>query len=194
MKPLALHSAIVSVLSRAVEVFSWQLQLREPLAVDTSQLSNLPLEVDRWQGREIPVEGGGEEMLDADFNVQRLYLHPIGRIIWLYVGYYGTERGGRLEHTSWICYPSNGWKILSRQVVDELGGELAQVNEMMVEKAGERLGHRIESGRAGGSWVSLSTPLVKGGDESAARSQLIAFAREIVPLLQRHWPSEATAS
>lgn len=213
------HTAFVIALSLAVGAFSWQLQLRQPLAMDTSRLGRLPFAVDRWSGADIPMQGSVEEMLNADFNIQRVYLHPVGGRIWLYVGYYGTERGGRPEHTPWVCYPSNGWKILRRSVIDDLGGELTRVNEILVEKDGERrlvhfwyqssrragmlgefdqawerLWNRVESGRADGSLVRLSTRLQSADDERTARLQMIAFGRRIVPLLQMHWPAEASTS
>jgi len=69
---------------------SWVLLLQEPLAVDTRALAELPLRVGDWAGVEILLDTGVEEILDADFNLQRSYLHPLGDLVWLYVGYYGT--------------------------------------------------------------------------------------------------------
>lgn len=200
----------------AAGVFGWMIQLREPLRVDAEGLTLLPLGVDTWSGRDLEMEGGVEEMLDADFHVNRAYVHRFGDIVWFYLGYYGTERGGRPEHTPWACYPSNGWEIVSRGVVD-VTPEI-RANELVVEKDGHRrmvffwyqshrrsgmLGgfdqavdrflSRLQAGRADGSLVRLSTPLEVGG-ESAARGRLGAFGREIAPSLVEHWPSEARAS
>jgi EpsI family protein len=214
-------SAGLTVLLVACGALAWSFQLRPPLAVDTTPLSGLPLRVGSWQGAEESVQSGVEEMLAADFNLQRSYLHPVGGIVWLYVGYYGTERGGRPEHTPWACYPSNGWSILDPVEVLVDPGTRRRANEVVVEKDGqrrlvhfwyrssrrsgmlggfgqavERVLSRILTGRADGSLVRLSAPLDASvdGDRAQARSRLISFGQLLVPLLSEHWPSERPAS
>jgi EpsI family protein len=163
---------------------------------------------------------GVVEMLDADFHVQRAYTHPLGDLVWLYVGYYGTERGGRPEHTPWMCYPSNGWTIVRSDVVTAVslvGGEIIRANELLVEKNGERrlvhfwyqnhrktgmvggfdqaverLVSRLRFGRADGSLVRLSTPMRPGEEVESARTRLQALEREVVAPLQTQWPTEDT--
>jgi EpsI family protein len=210
-------SAGLTVLLVACGALAWSFQLRPALAVDTTPLSGLPLRVGSWQGAEESVQSGVEEMLAADFNLQRSYVHPVGGPVWLYVGYYGTERGGRPEHTPWACYPSNGWAILERGeiLVDPEADRSA--NEIVVEKDGERrLVHfwyqssrrtgmlgtfdqaveralgRILTGRADGSLVRVSAPMPTG-DETMARSRLISFEQLLIPLLTEHWPQEQMA-
>ncbi len=60
---------------------------------------------------EIPLAENVESMLRADFNVQRAFLHPLGDVVWLYIGYYGTDRGGTPEHTPPQCYRAHGWSL-----------------------------------------------------------------------------------
>jgi EpsI family protein len=203
----------------AFGAFSWLVQLRDPLAVDTHALAAIPLELEEWRGQDVAMESGVEEMLDADFNLQRAYWHPVGDLVWLYVGYYGTERGGRPEHTPWACYPSNGWTIVRYDVVDAVdlpGHPLVRANELLVEKGGDRvlvhfwyqnhrksgmlggldqaLEHfvsRIRHGRADGSLVRLSTPIRAGEDDASARLRLRSLSRALASPLERHWPNEA---
>ncbi len=210
--------AVLVPLLIAFGALSWFLQQREPLAVQANTLAGLPLEIAGWRGRDIAMDSGVEQMLAADFNLQRVYVGPFGDFVWLYVGYYGTERGGRPEHTPWVCYPSNGWTIVRHGVVDEVArtpDDIVRANELVVEKAGERrLVHfwyqshrrtgmlggfdqaverfvsRIRSGRADGSLVRLSTPIASGEDEGIARARLRALARELLEPLQEHWPRE----
>ncbi len=197
---------------------SWLLLLQEPLEVDTRRLAELPLAVPPWVGTTIEMDSGVEDILAADFNLQRAYVHPLGDLVWLYVGYYGTERGGHPEHTPWQCYPAAGWEIVRHEVIEAVdlpGLGTIRGNELLVEKAPERrlvifwyqsarssgmLGgfdqtfdrflSRISLGRADGSLVRLSTPIERGEQEATARARLRSFAREIVPLLESHWPSE----
>jgi EpsI family protein len=194
---------------------AWTFQLRPALEVDASALERLPTELAGWSGRDIPVESTVERMLRADFNLQRAYRREPGQVIWLYLGYYGTERGGRPEHAPQVCYPSAGWTILEERpaVVADRGGDL-RVNELVVENQGERrlvyfwyhshrrsglrgdfelaldrLQGRLLTGRADGALVRLSTPLDAGG-KTAARTRLAGFASQLDPLLTQHWPTE----
>lgn len=196
---------------------SWRLYLRPEFAVDYGRLSDLPLALGDWQGHEIPVEDGVARMLAADFNLQRVYITRAEDLVWLYVGYYGTQRGGRPEHTPWACYPSNGWEILRSEVVrvDDTG---RRANELLVEREGsrrlvhfwyrshqrsgmlgpveqalDRLRGRVVDGRADGALLRLSTPLDEGVDEAAARSRLISFGRTVEPAIAERWPSERGA-
>ena len=59
--------------------------------------------------------------LRADFNLQRAYTGPAGSLIWLYLGYYGTDRGGRPEHTPRGCYTGAGWGIEQARTFDVRG-------------------------------------------------------------------------
>ncbi len=202
-----------------VGVVSWRIHLRTPLEVEATSLAELPLQIDLWRGEEIPLRSGIEEMLDADYNLQRTYVHPLGGVVWLYVGYYGTTRGGRPEHTPWLCYPSNGWKIMRRDIVTLRRDERLRASEIVVEKGGERrlvhfwyqsyrragmlggfdqalerLRNQLLEGRADGSLVRLSAPIAGPEEEASARARLISFSREIVPLLRQHWPRERPRS
>ncbi len=212
-------TAFLALVVLAVGAVSWQVYLRTPLAVRAESLAEIPNLIDRWQGEDLEVESDIAEMLDADFNVQRVYQHPVGGFVWLYVGYYGTERGGRPEHTPWACYPSNGWNILRKSVIELAPGGDLRANEILVEREGEkrlvhfwyqsyrregmlgdidqaieRLRNRVMEGRADGSLVRLSTPLDVHDSEDIARVRLKQFAASLVPHLREHWPEELAAS
>jgi EpsI family protein len=212
-----LERASIAVMVPVLVAFgalSWFVQLREPLEVDARVLDEIPLQLEQWRGYDIAMDSGVEEMLAADYNLQRAYVHALGDQVWLYVGYYGTERGGRPEHTPWQCYPSNGWAIIRRDVVKT--GE-NRANELVVERGGdrrlvhfwyqshhkrgmlggfdqavERFVSRIRFGRADGSLVRLSTPIRSDEDESTARSRLRSLGRLVVAPLERYWPKEAS--
>lgn len=196
----------------------WWLHLRPNLESDPTTVEAIPIEMQDWSGRDIPLSAGVEIMLRADSQLQRMYENPDGEIVWVYVGYYGTKRGGRPEHTPWVCYPSAGWEIerkselaLSIPLEPE---EDARINEILVERDGERrlvhfwyathrstaiasefgltldhvAGRVSADGRADGALVRISTPVGGRGLESA-RKRLEAFAIPLVPEIERHWPS-----
>jgi len=197
---------------------AWWLQLRPALHVDYAPLGTLPLRLGSWSGEAVPLDSGIERMLDADFNLQRAYWSPErDQIVWLYVGYYGTRRGGRPEHLPSECYPSAGWTIERAQTVAIDPARDFRANEYVVSQRGRRrlvhfwyrssrrtgmldglslaldhLGGRLRGERADGALVRLSTPL-EPGRETAARARLLAFARDLEPLLAERWPREFSA-
>jgi EpsI family protein len=195
--------------------FAWFLELRPPLEVDAHALRGLPPELQDWRAREVPLGETVEGILHADVNVQREYVGPQGDRVWLYVGYYGTARGGHPEHTPEVCYPAFGWRIVRQRTIPLNGTSGLRATEYLVEKDGRRdlvqvwyrsyrqtgmlggldmrldhfLGH-LHSGRADGALVRVSTT-IQGNDEEAARSRLNAFATAFDSQLAAHWPSES---
>ena len=199
----------------AVGVLGWSLGLRAPLEPDVVPLANLPLQIGAWRALdETPLDEAVETELRADLNLQRSYYGPVNAPVWLYIGYYGTDRGGRPEHTPRGCYPGAGWAIEETQVLDVAPGTSLRANEYLLEREGERrlvlfwyrshrrtgmLGGfdqnvdrivgRLGHGRADGALVRVSTPVHPGG-EVEARGRLMAFASDLDPLLGEHWPTE----
>jgi EpsI family protein len=216
MKISNLGNAALIALLLATGAVAWSIQFQPALQIDASKLATLPTEIDLYRSRDIPLASTVESILRADFNLQRAYLRG-DSIVWLYVGYYGTARGGRPEHTPRGCYTGAGWGIAATrtlQVAPE--GELT-VNEYLIEREGERrLVHfwfrsnrrtgmlggwdqnvdrfvgRLWSGRADGALIRLSTPL-PDDNVIGARGRLMAFASQLDPLIAERWPSEFDA-
>jgi EpsI family protein len=211
---------LLVVVLLAVGGFAWWLQLRPGLRVESSKLATLPTEIDGWHGSPIPLEENVESVLRADANAQRIYENPeTGEFLWLYVGYYGTARGGRPEHTPRGCYTGAGWAIVGSQILTMAHDETFRVNEFHVASEGvERLVHfwyrsyrrtgmvggldqnldrltgRLLEGRADGALIRLSTILPADGDLVAARSRLQSFAAVIDEQIAARWPDERPAS
>lgn len=197
-------------------VLAWSIQFRPPLVVNVQPLAELPTRIGSWRAVEdLPMEPAVEAELGADLNLQRAYVGPAAAPVWLYIGYYGTDRGGRPEHTPQGCYPGQGFAISETRVLEVSPAGKLHVNEFLVERSGDRqLVHfwyrshlrtgmlggldqnldrligRIAHGRADGALIRLSTEIGPDG-EIEARSRLIAFASELDPLLGPHWPSES---
>ena len=214
-QPGVTAAAIVLV---AVGCYAWWLSLRPVLEVDSRELAGLPSQVDSWKSVEIPLEEAVESMLDADFNLQRAYVHPLGDVIGLYVGYYGTTRGGRPEHLPRLCYRAHGWSIVAQREL-EIDPQLGlRANEYVVERDGRvRLVHfwyrshrdtgilsmlglaldhvfgRSLGRRADGALVRISIRLESPEALVAARSKLSGFGAALDALLADRWPTEAPA-
>lgn len=206
---------VAGALLVAAGALAWSLQLRPALRVEADALRTLPHRIEEWRGERIPLDRAVESMLRADANVQRLYRHPRSAIVWLYVGYYGTDRGGTPEHTPRQCYRAHGWEMSEFRTVVADAERGLRMNEAVVRLDGRaRLVHywyrshrgtvrlsalrlrfeqvwgRLSGGRADGALVRLSTPLGPDGDRVQARARLVAFARALEPELAARWPVE----
>jgi EpsI family protein len=207
----------LAALVLAVGALAWWLQTRPSLAVDPTPLANLPHHVGAWRSVDVPLDTAVESILRADYNLQRAYFPdpgPTTRPVWLYVGYYGTERGGRPEHTPRGCFTGAGWDIAAASVVAAEDGTHRRMNEYRVQRSTDRqLVHfwyrsarrtgmvggldqnldrilgRLNSGRADGALVRLSTP-IDGGGEAEARERLLALGQELDLQLAQYWPAE----
>ncbi len=209
-------SVLLFLVFLAVGAMAWSAQLRPSLVFDTSSLANLSERFGDWQSSDIPMDESIESMLRADFNIQRAYSDEFGKTVWLYIGYYGTERGGKPEHRPKVCYAAHGWNIETATPRD-LGDY--QATEYIVEKNSERrlvlfwfrssrgntklssrhiawdhLLNRVQSGRADGSLIRLSTPLPSEQEVVDARSRLLYFAEQLNRELETRWPGEKTDS
>jgi len=210
----SLREILLIVLLFGVGIGSWALLLQPPLKVDPTPLDSLPYRFDGWQGTEIGLDETVTKMLRADQNVMRSYTQPTGALVWLYIGYYGTKRGGRPEHTPEVCYPSAGWAVQRAQpvTIDPASGLTA--DEFVAERGGhrqlvqfwyrssrrsgihggfraisDRLLNRVFHGRADGALIRISTPIGEDGIPPA-RERLGAFAMSLERLLRAHWPRE----
>jgi EpsI family protein len=202
----------------AVGVLGWSLRFSPPLLVDVAPLAALPVEIGPWHALEQPMDPAVEAELRADLNLQRTYFGQAQPPVWLYIGYYGTDLGGRPEHTPRGCYPGAGWGIEGTRVLEISPESGLRVNEYRLEREGDRrlvlfwyrshrrtgmLGGldqnvdriigRLGYGRADGALIRVSTPLPPDG-EVQARGRLMAFAAELDPLLDEHWPVEHAGS
>lgn len=209
---LGLTALVVAMV--AVGGIGWLLQLEPQIEVDASRLADVPTRIGQWASSDIPLDGRVEAILRADFHLQRAYQAPAGQLVWLYVGYYGTARGGRPEHTPRGCYTGAGWGIESSRTVDISQDGSLRANEYLVTRGGEsrlvhfwfrshrrtgllggldqsldRLMGRLLEGRGDGMLVRVSTRIVDG-DTVSARGRLLSFASRIDPVLGDHWPIE----
>jgi EpsI family protein len=209
----ALEAALVALLV-ATGAFAWALRLRTPLEVDVAPLARFPASLGPFRAEEIPLGSAVEEELRADFNLLRSYAGPDRLPVVLYIGYYGTARGGRPEHSPRGCYTGAGYGIESARIVDLGEPRALRANEWIVEREGvrelviywfrshrrtgmtggfdasiDKLLGRLVDGRADGALVRVSTPL-PAHDGEAARTRLRRFAAAVDAELDAHWPME----
>lgn len=188
---------------------------RVPVVVQTN-LEKLPLEIGGYTAVEGTFPESVYRELNADKNIYRHYLGGDGALS-LYIGYYGTAKGGRTGHNPYACLPGAGWSILETGMI-EAGASGAGpgaplnyvrarrdgVNTVMVhwyQTAGsrvvatgirqnvERFRSRLLHNRNDGAFVQV-TAQVQDEDVEPTLRKIQDFSAKVVELLPRYWPVE----
>jgi EpsI family protein len=185
-------------------------------------LAGFPLEIgDGFKGRDLDMDPKVLEVLRLTDYLMRVYAPPArggdagaARLpIWLYVGYYESQRTGSTYHSPKNCLPGAGWQIgesttatLSLPTLGE-----ATINRVLIEKGLDKqlvvywyqdrgrviaseyeakvmlIWDSITRHRSDGALVRFTTPVVAGVEEAWTRT--LAFVREAWPLLLPHLPA-----
>jgi EpsI family protein len=168
-------------------------------------LNSFPLQLQNWQGIDLPLEPRIVQALGVSDYLDRAYQSAENRPVFLYVGYYKSQRTGVSIHSPKNCLPGAGWEpVTSGRVALRLpNGERAIVNQYVVENGLRRQfvlywyqshGRVIASeyrgkvymvldslrlNRTDAALVRVSSPIAKQ-DEQASYEQVMAFAQEFL--------------
>jgi len=82
------------------------------VVVTQVNLDRVPRRILELEGRDDHFEESVYQVLNADVHLLREYRGPGDRQVWLYVGYYGTAKGGRPSHVPQACYTGQGFSII----------------------------------------------------------------------------------
>jgi EpsI family protein len=152
-------------------------------------------------------------LLKVNDYVMRRYSNLDGRTLWLYIGYWSTQRKGAQIHSPRNCLPGGGWEPIeaSRLVVPLPGGHAPiEVNRYLIQKdrdqqvvlywyqsqgkavAGE-LDAKIEMvrsaitrNRTDGALVRVSAPVSGGVAETT--DVLVRYVQALYPVLADYLP------
>ena len=101
-------------------------------------LSAFPATLGEWQAREATLLDGDtlQVLRPTDYLVRR-EVDPAGRTLWLYVGYWDSQRKGAAQHSPKNCLPGGGWEPLeASKLTIPLAGHSAPltVNRFLIQK------------------------------------------------------------
>lgn len=192
------------------------LQLRstgEAVPIRTS-LDAFPAALGDWQGREATVfEVEVLNVLKVKDYLMRRYVDPAGRSLWLYIGYWDTQRKGAQPHSPKNCLPGSGWEPLeaSRVTIPLLPPHAPiTVNRFLIQKgrdqqlvvywyhqqgraiAGEvparieMVKNAILRNRTDGALVRVSSPVY--GSAAETSRHLVAYIQTLYPILGEYLP------
>lgn len=193
--------------------------------------SQFPLALsNRWEGRELGLEDKVLEILKLSDFMMRVYKpvfgsgdeqgqeNPPGQAlrVWLYVGFYQSQRTGVTYHSPKNCLPGAGWQFVKSEFVTlpMPDGEVITINQVLIQKGldkqvilywyhdrgrviaseywakGYLLWDAMTKRRSDGSLVRISVP-VQGGTVDAAFEQGVRFLHDLWPVLLEFMPDHA---
>jgi len=199
-------------------IFVQKIHSSSNVEIIEKNLDKLPHEIGNFMGIDIKMDDAVVKELNTDVYVFREYVDDKGEKITLYIGYYGTKKGGRTGHNPGGCYPGSGWAILDNTKVEvpvsPNGNErMILLNALQVKKGviREKVYHWYQSNgdeilssgieknlyrfiskiiynRNDGAFISVSAPVTQSLSYTENRIQ--TFIKEIFPLIVKHWPKE----
>lgn len=178
-------------------------------------LSDFPMQISSWSGTplslsadELSVLGPGEFLLR---DYQRTATEPI---VNLYAAYFPSQRTGDTIHSPKNCLPGSGWvpDESSQLLITTAPGQSILVNRYIVSKELSRdlvlywyqahgrvtpseywakvflVSDAIRMNRTDGALLRIVTEIPSDTTVDAAQSRAVAFAHQIIPLLDGYIP------
>ncbi len=188
----------------------------QPVVIQTN-LENLPMAIAGYVATEDYLSDSISRELDTDKYIYRHYRNDVGKEIDLYIGYYGTAKGGRTWHMPDRCLPAGGWLALKAHKISAVSNSypkgvnlnyiLARKGETFAclihwyQSAGkkvlstgfeqniERFKGRILHNRNDGAFIEVYTLTTESGIEEAKLS-VKNFSEKLIDLIPEYWPVE----
>ena len=181
--------------------------------------SQFPLAInDKWRGKELGMEQSVLDILKLSDYMMRVYLPPQGAQVpatplWLYVGYYQSQRTGSTYHSPKNCLPGSGWQFVETDqvVVPVADAQSIQINKVLIQKGldkqlilywyqdrgrviaseywakGYMIWDAMTQNRTDGSLVRISVPVTTTTEDAYQYS--LGFLRDVWPLLLDYMPA-----
>ncbi|MGV8056414.1 MAG: exosortase C-terminal domain/associated protein EpsI [Smithellaceae bacterium] len=184
-------------------------QLKRPI-------STFPMQLGDWAGTTLRFDQQVYDVLGVDDSLLRRYTNHGGQSVQLYMGYYKSQREGRIIHSPKNCMPGAGWNIIHNSVqhIQIPGGNPSRVTvvKLILEKGTEKQvamywfqarGRYVASEyldkiylildalilhRTDEAFVRLLGP-VQDGDPETTTGFLKEFIQRLVPVLEDYVPS-----
>jgi EpsI family protein len=215
MRPLApwrhFSPAIMLIAATAAALHACSVKERVP---QHRNFDSFPALVGSWIGNDVPLSHEEVSVLgDGDFLL-RDYKHPGKDSMNLFLAYYSTQRTGDTIHSPRNCLPGSGWTPLKagRLQVRRGDGTSINVNRYVVGRGADRMlvlywyqahgritaseywakifmvSDSIRMNRSDGALVRIATSVSARNGEQMAEDRSIAFAEQVLPLLDSHIP------
>lgn len=100
----------------------------------------IPFQLGDYSGKEHRFSEQSYEILQADTSTLRLYERADGKQLWLFVGYFGSQKYGSQIHSPRNCLPGSGWKIQTHLTYQMTlaNGPSREVNRLIISRNQQR--------------------------------------------------------
>jgi EpsI family protein len=177
-------------------------------------LEHFPSRVGQWQAqRDSPLEQQIVDQLKVSDHLVRRYVHETGQSLWLYVGYWASQRKGADIHSPKNCLPGGGWEpVEANRVAIDLPHSASRitVNRYVIQKErniqvvlywyqthGVAIASEVDAkielvrgaitrNRTDGALVRVSSPVSGSIQETTGR--LVEYVRHLYPVLPEFLP------
>lgn len=178
-------------------------------------LQSLPHQLGVWRGAYLPIGNDVRNVLGrGDFLARRYQRDPSDPAnVEVFIAYFPSQRNGETIHSPKHCLPGDGWFPLesSRIMVDVTRHAPFPANRYLIARGDDRalvlywywahdravaneylakyylLADAIRLNRSDGAMIRISTAL-HGETVDSAQQRLVAFASELVPIINRYAP------
>jgi EpsI family protein len=106
---------IIIALLAALIVYTYALRYRKIESPPLPLLDSIPAEIGAFRGSNEMEDPQTLEILGADATMFRTYRSDEGSVVWLFIGYFGTQHENSQIHSPKHCYPGAGWVILDEE-------------------------------------------------------------------------------
>ena len=204
---------VAVILLTATLALSQGVEFREKIPMSRS-FTEFPLVVGQWVGKRDVMEQKFIDELDfKDYIIVDYWNEKTGKMVNFYTAYYESQRKGESIHSPETCLPGGGWefKNAGRTTVAMNPSDMTINRAFIVQGAAKQLTYywfplrnRIATNlwevkaynfwdaltrqRTDGALVRLVTPVYKDEEVADADKRLVAFTREIVPVLNEYLP------
>jgi EpsI family protein len=196
--------------------FILALRSRAEVIAERRQLSQLPLNIDTWSGRDLAIDQEVLKVLGPGDFMLRTYAGGAQSDIPVqaFIGYFASQRAGDTIHSPKNCLPGSGWVTKEAAYVSlrAPGGKTFLVNRFVVQKGDDKqlvlywyqahnrivaseyaakyylVRDAIWMNRSDGALVRITTPLIPGEPFTDAEKRAVDFAEALVFQLKDHVP------
>jgi EpsI family protein len=177
-------------------------------------LDLFPIHLGQWQSRQdTTLEPQIINQLKVNDYLMRRYVHDSGQSLWLYIGYWATQRKGADFHSPKNCLPGGGWEpVEATRIAIDLPGSHPPivVNRYVIQKDrtiqvvlywyqthGRAIAGEVEAkielvrgavtqNRTDGALVRVSS--VVAGSPQATTERLVEYVQSVYPVLHEFLP------
>jgi EpsI family protein len=182
---------------------------------DRQPIASFPVQLGNWSGTDVEIPQNVHDVLGAGDFLLRVYHDPLidQPPVDLFLAYFPSQRTGDTIHSPKNCLPGAGWSpVESSRITLSSSGHDFPANRYVIAKGPDRelviywywahnrglaseywaklylVADAIRLNRSDGSLVRVTTPLARGETTLAAEQRLVAFAENVVPLLNQYVP------